>query len=357
VGFKDRLSELLGRDDRVGAERRRLDEGTIDMRNNRIGAATRIAAPLMAVLVGPMLAACGGGGSVSTGTTSTGAPPTQHSPVATTAADWKPVTDILGRTGKLGDKDTTYRIALPRTDLAVVTQNVPIKPGLALGGYAVFAKYDDGVMLMADLVVTEAEVANVTDALQAHGIAQTALHKHLLEQSPPVWWTHVHAMGDPAQLAQGLKAALDATAIPAAVPPPAQQPPIDLDTAGIDAALGRNGTADNGIYKFALARRDTITDDGHVVPPGFGVTTTINFQPVGAGQAAINGDFVMTAPEVQNVFRALRKGGIAIVELHNHSLTDNPGLFYLHYWAVQDGVTLAKTLRTALDTTNLQPAG
>jgi hypothetical protein len=45
------------------------------------------------------------------------------------------------------------------------------------------------------------------------------------------------------------------------------------------------------------------------------------------------------------------------VELHNHSLTDNPRLFYLHYWAVQDGVTLAKTLRTALDVTNLQPAG
>jgi hypothetical protein len=329
------------------------------MRDNRIGAATRVAAPLMVILVGTALTACGGGGSGSTGTTTTatGAPPGQHSPQAATAADWKPVTDILGRTGKLGDNDTTYRIALPRNDLSVVTQNVPIKPGLSLGGYAVFAKYDDGVMLMADLVVTEAELPNVTDALQAHGIAQTALHKHLLEQAPPVWWTHVHAMGDPAQLAAGLKAALDTTAIPPAAPPPAQQPPIDLDTAGIDAALGRKGTADSGIYKFTVARKDTITDDGHLVPPGFGVTTTINFQPVGAGQAAINGDFVMTAPEVQNVIRALRKGGIAIVEVHNHSLTDNPRLFYLHYWAVQDGVTLAKTVRTALDVTNVQPAG
>jgi hypothetical protein len=337
--------------------RQRLDEDTIDMRNNRIGVATRVAAPLVVVLVGTALAACGANSSNSTGTSTSGAPPVQHSPIATTAADWKPVTDVLGRTGKLGDKDTTYRIPLPRNDLAVVTQNVPIKPGLSLGGYAVFAKYDDGAMLMADLVVTEAEMGNVTDALQAHGIAQTALHKHLLEQSPPVWWTHVHAMGDPAQLAQGLKAALDATAIPPAAPPPAQQPPIDLDTAGIDAALGRKGTADSGVYKFTLARGDTIVDDGHVVPPGFGVTTTINLQPVGAGAAAINGDFVMTAPEVQNVIKALRKGGIAIVELHNHSLTDTPRLFYLHYWAVQDGVTLAKTLRTALDTTNLAPAG
>ena len=168
------------------------------------------------VLVGAALTACGGG-SNSTATTTTattttaGAPPAARAPIATTAADWKPVTDILGRTGKLSDNNTTYRIALPRNDLAVVTKDVPIKPGLSLGGYAVFGKYDDGVMLMGDLVVTEAELANVTDALQAHGIAQTALHKHLLEQTPPVWWTHIHAMGDPAQLAQGLKAALDAT--------------------------------------------------------------------------------------------------------------------------------------------------
>jgi hypothetical protein len=319
----------------------------------------------LAVLAGMALAACGGGsnsaGTTATATTTTAtaasAPPAQHSPIATTAADWKAVADTLGRTGKLGDKDTTYRIALPRTDLAVVTDGVPINPGLSLGGYAVFAKYDDGVMLMGDLVVTEAELAHVTDALQAHGIAQTALHKHLLEQTPPVWWTHIHAMGDPTQLAQGLKAALDATAIPPAAAPPAQQPAVDLDTAGIEAALGRKGTADSGIYKFSLARKDTIADDGHLVPPGFGVTTGINFQPVGAGRAAINGDLVMTAPEVQNVIGALRKGGIAIVEVHNHSLTDNPRLFYLHFWAVQEGVTLAKTLRTALDATNLQPAG
>jgi hypothetical protein len=332
------------------------------MRGNRTGTVRRTAATALAVVLATALTACGAGGSNSTGTTAAstgmtmGAPPGQHSPASTTEADWKPVTDILGRTGKLGDNNTTYRIPLPRNDLAVVTDGVPIKPGLSLGGYAVFAKYDDGVMLMADLVVTEAELPNVTDALQAHGIAQSALHKHLLEQAPPVWWTHVHAMGDPAQLAQGLKTALDATAIPPAAAPPAQQPPIDLDTAGIDAALGRKGTADNGVYKFTVARNDAITDDGHLVPPGFGVTTTINFQPVGGGKAAINGDFVMTAPEVQNVIRALRQGAIVIVEVHNHSLTDNPRLFYLHYWAVQDGVVLAKTLRTAMDATNVKPA-
>ncbi|GLY82179.1 DUF1259 domain-containing protein [Actinoallomurus iriomotensis] len=272
-------------------------------------------------------------------------------PVSTTQADWKPVSDTLGRPGTLM-KGTVYRIPLPRKDLAVTTQGVKIKPGLALGGYAVFAKYRDGTMLMGDLVVTENELPKVTDALQRGGIAQTALHKHLLNQSPPVWWTHVHAMGDPVELAGHLKAALAVTATPAAAKP-ATQRPVALDTAGIDRALGRRGTADGGIYKFSIARRDTVADSaGHVLPAALGITTAINFQALGGNRAAINGDFVMTASEIQKVIQALRAGGIDIVELHNHSLDERPRLFYMHFWATGDGVTLAKTLRPAVDATN-----
>ncbi|KZM70007.1 DUF1259 domain-containing protein [Nocardia terpenica] len=311
----------------------------------------RIAAVGAAVLLVAAVAACG-----STAKNSSDHSAAAHRPVTTTDADWKPVTDALGRTGKFGDSNTVYRIPLVRNDLQVVTDGVPIRPGLSLGGYAAFAKYDDATILMGDLVVTEAELPKVTDALQAHGIAQTALHKHLLEQTPQVWWTHIHAMGDPAQLAAGLKATLDTTTLPPPAAPPAQQPPVDLDTAGIDAALGRKGTADGGLYKFNLARTDTIVDDGHVVPPTFGVTTTVNFQPLGDGRAAINGDVAMTGLEVQKVIQALRAGGIAIVTVHNHSLTDQPRLFYLHYWAVDNAVALAKALRGALDATSLQPA-
>jgi hypothetical protein len=224
----------------------------------------RVALPL----AGLLLAALAGCGGPSTPAPSTGpqAAPSVHQPIATSAADWKPVTDILGRTGSFGDHNTVYRIPLTRSDLHIVSGGVAIKPGLSLGGYAAMAKYDDGTMMMGDLVVTEAELPKVTDALQAHGIYQTALHKHLLEQSPPVWWTHVHAMGDPTKIAQGLRAALDATAIPAPTPRPANQPPLALDTTGINQALGRTGTADGGIYKFTIARADSITDDGHLVP-------------------------------------------------------------------------------------------
>ncbi|MFF4752245.1 DUF1259 domain-containing protein [Streptomyces sp. NPDC002514] len=305
-----------------------------------------------------LLAGCGGPPRIDTGAVAAQAASQQsrlQQPVQTKEADWKPVADSLGRTGTLM-KGTVYRIPLPRKDLTVTTQGVTLKPGLSFGGYATFAKYHDGTMLMGDLVVTEDELPKVTDALQAAGIEQTGLHKHLLQQSPAVWWTHVHAMGDPVKLAKGLKSALDATAIPPASLPPATQKPIALDTAGIDKALGRKGTADGGIYKFTVARNQSVNDGMHVLPSALGLTTGINFQPLSDNRAAINGDFVMTAPEVQKVVQALRKGNIDIVELHNHSLDEQPRLFYLHFWATADGVTLAKALRPALDAAAPAPA-
>ena len=309
-----------------------------------------------AVVILALATGCGSGSNTSTNATPTNQS-TQQNPVITSDSDWKQVAETLGRKGKLGDNNTAYRVALTRNDLQVTSYGVAIKPGLSLGGYAAFTRYaNNQTLLMGDLVITEAELPKVTDALQAHGIAQTALHKHLLEQSPPVWWTHVHGMGDAAQLAQGLKAALDATSIGPAAVPPAQQPPVDIDTSGVEQALGRKGTPDSGLLKYSIPRKDTIIEEGHVLPAAsLNLTTVINFQPLGGGKAAINGDFILTDSEVQKVIQALRAGNIQIVELHNHGLTEQPRLFYMHYWAVDDAVTLAKALRPALDATNLQP--
>jgi hypothetical protein len=278
-------------------------------------------------------------------------------PVQTGEADWKPVADALGRPGQLASGNTVYRVGLPRRDLSVTSQGVQIKPGLSLGGYAAFARYGGGTtMAMGDLVVTEDELPKVTDALQHNGIAQTALHKHLLEQTPPVWWTHFDAEGaDPAAIARGLKAALDATAIPPAAPAAAPAP-IDLDTAAIDTALGAKGTNNGGIYQFTFARTGVVSMHGMALPPAMGVTTALNFQPTGGGKAAINGDFAMTGDEVQKVIQALRAGGIDIVELHNHAFDDDPRLFYMHFWANDDAAKLAQALHTAVAAQNVAPA-
>jgi hypothetical protein len=173
-----------------------------------------------------------------------------------------------------------------------------------------------------------------------------------LAESPSLWWMHINGMGDPVALARAVKAALDKTATPP--PAPSSPPgPVDLNTAAIDAALGGTGAIDGGVYKFTFTRRETISEDQYVIPAGLGVTTGLNFQPLGGGQAAINGDFAMASKEVQHVIAALRQGGITVVSLHNHGLDDQPHLFYLHFWATGDGVVLAKALRAALDQTNI----
>jgi hypothetical protein len=80
--------------------------------------------------------------------------------------------------------------------------------------------------------------------------------------------------------------------------------------------------------------------------------TSINFQPTGDGRAAIAGDFAMTGKEVGPVMKVLQDNGVQAVALHSHALNDVPRLFYMHFWANDDAMKLARTLRSALDHTN-----
>src|SRR5262245_44617342 len=285
------------------------------------------------------------------------APRRGQKPVPTSAADWAPVAQALGRQGTLGDGNTVYRVGFPRNDLTVTSYDVKIAAGFSLGSYAAFARYRDGqTLVMGDLVVTESELQAVTDVLHAHGLEQTALHKHLLAHDPPIWWTHIHGLSSNAlTLAIGIRAALDQTSTPPPTPPgPAL--PLNLDTASIDSTLGAAGVNAGGIYKFTFARNEKVTMHHRVLGPTMGISTALNFQPTGGGRAAINGDFVMTADEVQDVIKALRAGGIQIVELHNHALDDDPRLFYIHFWANEDAVVLAHALRQAVDQTAVHPS-
>jgi len=90
------------------------------------------------------------------------------------------------------------------------------------------------------------------------------------------------------------------------------------------------------------------------IPPAMGVAQAINFQPTGGGKAAISGDFVLLKEEVNPVLRALRTHGIEVTAMHNHMLFDEPHLYFMHFWANADAVTLAQGLKAALDLTNSQ---
>jgi hypothetical protein len=132
---------------------------------------------------------------------------------------------------------------------------------------------------------------------------------------------------------------------------PSSAPAVDLDTAQLDQIIGVKGQANGGVYQFNVPRRDPIMESGMTVPTAMGSANAINFQSTGAGKAAITGDFVITGDEVNPMIKALRANGIEVTALHSHMLTEQPRVFFMHFWANDDALKLAKGVRTALDKT------
>jgi hypothetical protein len=269
-----------------------------------------------------------------------------------TPADWKPVEQAIGKSGAMQAGDV-FKFSFPRSDLNVTARGVQIKPALALGSWVAFKKMGDHAMVMGDLVLTEDEVSPVMMKLQQEGIEQTALHNHVLNESPRVMYMHISAHGDAEKIARSIRAALALTKTPIGAsgsPAPAQD--LGIDTKQLDQIIGHGGKTNGGVYQFSVPRTEKITEEGMEVPPSMGVATAINFQPTGGGKAAITGDFVMIASEVNPVIRALRENGIEVTALHSHMLGEEPRLFFMHFWANDDAVKLARGLRAALDKTN-----
>jgi hypothetical protein len=281
---------------------------------------------------------------------------TMHAPgalgPAADSVNWKTVDSLVGRPSVAQPGDV-HRYNFPRSDLQVTASGVQIKPALGLGGWVAMKPMAGGVIATGDLVLTEDEINPVIVALQRGGVEQTAIHHHILHESPRVFYVHVHGQGDPMKLARALHDAIGQTK----VPPPSPAAPaaaIDLDTVAVAKALGYTGRVNGGVYQVSVPRADPITEHGMQIPPSMGLATAINFQPTGGGKAAITGDFVLTANEVNPVIRALTSNGIEVTSLHSHMLEESPRLFFMHFWANDDASKLATGLRAALDATKSQ---
>jgi len=255
----------------------------------------------------------------------------------------------MGRSGTiLGD---VYKVSLPRTDLSVKVGGVSVKAGFALGSWAAFKSTGTAAVVHGDLVLLDSELNPVISGLQQHNFEITAIHNHLIDETPSVMYVHYWGQGSAATLAANLKDALSHSKTPiASVPPPAaaSAPKDDLPADAIQQAIGLKGTVTNGVLALSQPRPETIQMMGVTLPPSMGMATAINFQSVGPGKVAATGDFVMIADEVTKVARALRQHDIAIAALHNHMLHGSPELYFMHFWAVGDAGKIASGLKAAL---------
>ena len=273
---------------------------------------------------------------------------------AVAQGEWDAVAKAIGRPGT-EMPGGVYRVGIGRSDLTVTLDGVQIKPALALGSYLAFQKSGKEAMVMGDLVLLQEEVNPVMKKLIEQGIQITAIHNHLLRATPQVMYMHYQGHGDAAKLAAAVRTALQESKTPLEAPAkPASQPAIDLDQAAIEKTLAAKATPNGGVLQFSIPRAEAIKEHGATIPPAMGMGTVVNFQPTGGGKAAITGDFVLIAKEVNAVLKTLRDNGIEVTALHSHMLDEQPRLFFMHFWANDDAQKLADGLKAALGKVSLK---
>jgi len=270
-------------------------------------------------------------------------------PIAVSAQglDTTKIDQALGRSGqKIGD---IYKFGFPRSDLHVSVHGLAIKPGLALGSWAAFTGTDDNAMVMGDLVLLEDELNPVMEKLRLAGFEISAVHNHLIDETPHVVYVHYMGHGAASQLAASLRAGLAVSKTPLekpAAPSEEGTPPAWVKT--VEDSVGRKGTLKGGVLSYGVPRSDTITLGGTTISPAAGVAEAINFQAADGGNVATTGDFVVTAGEVNPVITELHAHHILVTALHSHMLTEEPRLFFMHFWSVGSPESVGAGIAAAL---------
>ena len=268
---------------------------------------------------------------------------------------WKSVDGVLGVAGK-DLAGGTHRFGWPRRDLHVQVGDVPVQPALALGSWGAFIKEGgDKAMAMGDLVLLEPELTPVLTTLEAGGLEISAIHNHLINESPHVIYLHFSGHGNATALARTLKEALGKTGTPMTPAPPAKASPADEQAfKTVQQVLGRNGTLAGTVLQIGVPRAERIEEKGMEIPASMGMANALNFERVG-DRVATTGDFVLLASEVNPVIRELRAHGIAVTALHSHMLEETPRLFFMHFWGVDTPEKIAGGLKAALAKVNTKP--
>lgn len=249
--------------------------------------------------------------------------------------------------------DGTVRIAWPRKDVSVKVDGMGLKPFAGLGSWGAFTSGPHGAMVMGDTVVFQDEVTPAMDAAFANGLEVTGLHNHFFFDEPKVYFMHIGGQGDPEKLATAVKAVWNAIReVRKDRPTPADRFNGDVPKQGeineeaIEKILGQKTEAQDGVVKVTIGREGKM--HGVTVAGSMGLTTWAAFSGSDAS-ASVDGDFIMTAEEVQPVLQALRKSKLHIVALHNHMIGEQPAFYFTHFWGKGSTRELAEGIKSALE--------
>ena len=256
------------------------------------------------------------------------------------------IAKAMGREGDLTGE--MYKVSFPRSDLAVKVNNVAIKPALSLIAWAGFIKSGSTAITYGDLVLLEDEINPVISKLEEGGVEVSALHNHLLHETPRIMYIHFVGRGDEVEMAKGIREALALTKTPLVSSPsrPETKPEIATE---IERIIGYQGSMGGDVFHITVPRNEVhVMTMGTMLPGSMGMNTPFNFQLDGKN-AAISGDFMLLPHELNPVIKELRASGIEVASIHNHLLDNQPPMVFMHFWAYGDAISLAKGLKAALD--------
>src|ERR1051325_7847881 len=241
------------------------------------------------------------------------------------------------------------RFNFPRRDLTLKIGDVTLSPRLALGGGGGFTRTGTRAMVMGDLVLTLQELLPVEAAIDSQHLAILGVHNHLTGESPAVMYLHFHGTGAAVDLARRLDRVLARTQTPRGVAGPATAP-VTIDTSQVFAALGAHGSASGAVAQlgFVLIRGNVVLRDD-TIPPALAAGSPVNIQAVTAQRYVATGDFAVYQDRVQPVINALSGHGITATAVHNHLQSENPPVYFIHFWGDAAPAALLAGIRAALD--------
>ncbi len=270
-----------------------------------------------------------------------------------TALPCSELAQILG--GSPATSGNVCKVNLPRVDLQVTLLGATLPPGAGLTSWAAFLPAADGALVMGDLALTTTELSSVLRGLRDGGFNVTAVHRHMLDETPPMSFAHYMGHGDARDLAHKLRLALGAPTPPSPFPGSIGERGVvsGVPCGAIQKLLGAgdSGTdAGAGFCKITLPRSDlAVTLNGTALPPAMGVASWFAFQEVPDRSAVVlTGDMALTEAQVSNALGAMVQAGVDVVALHNHMTGEQPRIVFFHFQARGNAATLAQAVHDAL---------
>lgn len=264
---------------------------------------------------------------------------------------------MTGFKGSYNEKEKVFKASFPRSDSQITVDNTSLDPFMGLTSWAAFTPVDENkFMVMGDLVLFQDEVNPVMSSLLNNNLDVTALHNHFFYDTPKIYFMHIGGKDSLSNLANGVKNALEKVKEirsknsfpPKGFAGPSISSKNSIDPSNLEKLFGIKGQSKEGMVKFVFGR--SVKSDNVTIGSDMGVNTWAAFAGTNEN-AIVDGDFAVLENELQPVLKALRKGDIKIVAIHNHMTMEFPRMIFLHYWGKGNAEDLAKTVKEALSLT------